>query len=203
MIYPQSNLLALVILFGATVAYGQGDVRLQKITKFLQTDREVQTETNEWQFTGKFMPIPELLQNDLLIHFPNHHFSLAEMNFCGHPPCRPYPLIVIAEAQSGDGKGFIRHLNWGTTSKSFSRLFDGYKAKDKVDLENKLVALGKLIAQTDERGEVGTANFKKGIMSVELKWGSRPWRVLEARTNNKFQITKMTLVNANKYKGFF
>jgi len=79
--YPSPKLLVLMmVFFASTGAYGQQD----KMVSFLQTNWEVKTETNEWQFTGKFLPIPQQLQNDLLANFPKHRFSSAEMDFVGH-----------------------------------------------------------------------------------------------------------------------
>lgn len=203
--FLKSRLLLLTVVMSlcSTLAYEQEKNSSQKIAEFLKTDREVKTETNEWRFTGKFIAVPEQLQNDLLNSYPKHRFSLVEMGFCGHPPCHSYPLIIITDSQTGEVVSFIRHLNWGIAAKSFNHLFDIYQAESQEDIGNKLVALGKLIALTDERGSLGRVKQKKNIVSVELFWGDGVWRRLEMKSNSKFQIKGMTLLNASKYRGFF
>jgi hypothetical protein len=196
--YLSSKFLILVvtIFFCSTISFGQEDIGSRKTADFLKTNWEVRTETNEWQFTGKFIAMTEQLQNDLLNSFPNHRFYLAEMNFCGHIPCRQYPLIVITDSQTGEVTGFIRQLSWGFASKSFNHLFDVYQANSREDLENRLAALGKLIASTDEHGGVGRVKRKKNVLSIELLWGRRVWRMLEAKFDSKFRIKGLTLIDA-------
>jgi hypothetical protein len=186
------------IIFCPLVSHGQENVGFRKIAEFLKTDWETRTETNEWQFTGMFIAVPEKLQNDLLNGFPKHRFTLAEMRFCGHIPCHQYSLIVITDVQTGDVVGFIRQLDWGIASKSFNHLFDIYQANGQEDLENRLVALGKLIASTDARGSIGRIEGQKNVVSVELLWGGEVWRKLEVKFDSKFRIKRVTLITARK-----
>jgi len=189
----------MAVFLASTAAYGQQD----KMVSFLQTNSEVRTDTNEWQFTGRFLPIPQQLQNELLTSFPKHRFSSAEMNFVGHIPGTKYPLILITDAESGEVVGFIRQLNWGAASESFSHLFDGYNAGNKEDLEKQLFVLATLIASTDPRGSVGPIQRKKNTVSVDLQWGSGPWRRLEEQFDRHLRITRMSLVNVSNRRGFF
>jgi hypothetical protein len=165
-------LIALTLLFTSVAAYEQEDIRSGKMVEFLKSNWEVRTDTNEWQFTGKFISLPPQLENDLLRSFPKHRFSLAEMRFVGHIPGSNYPLIVITDAESGDVVGFVRHLNWGFASKSFTHLFSNYHADTKEDLERMVLVLGTLIASTDQRGNVGRGKSKKNTVSVELLWAA-------------------------------
>jgi hypothetical protein len=179
------------------VCYGQEHIRSQKIVEFLHSNWEVKTETNEWQFTGAFIALPQKLENDLLSSFPKHKFSLAEMRFVGHFPFSKYPLIVITDAQSGEVIGFIRQLNWGVTSKSFNELFGNYQAVTKEELEKRLLVLGQLIALTDQRGNIGAITRRKNSVSVDIMWGGNIWRRLEAQFDHKFHIKKMALKKAS------
>lgn len=86
----KSFILTTVLCACSFVAHGQGDMPSQKVSEFLKTDWEVRTETNEWQFTGQFIDLPQQLRQDLLNNFPKHRFFLAEMRWCGHLPCRKY-----------------------------------------------------------------------------------------------------------------
>jgi hypothetical protein len=198
-----STLLIALTLFFSSIAYGQEDIRSGKIVEFLKSNWEVRTETNEWQFTGKFIPLSPQLENDLLRSFPKHRFSLAEMRFVGHIPGSNYPLIVITDAESGDVMGFVRHLNWGFASKSFTHLFSNYHADTKEDLERRVLVLGTLIASTDQRGNVGIVQRKKNILSVELVWGGGIWRRLEAHFDPSLRIRRMALVNGSNRRSFF
>ena len=196
-------LIALTLFFSSVATYGQEDIRSGKIVEFLKSNWEVRTDTNEWQFTGKFISLPAHLENDLLSSFPKHRFSLAEMRFVGHLPGSNYPLIVITDAESGDVVGFVRHLNWGFASKSFTHLFNGYQANTKEALEQRVLLLGTLIASTDQRGNVGRVKRKKRALSVELLWGNGIWRRLEAHFDSSLCITRMALMNASNRRGFF
>lgn len=199
---PKLLILA-AILFCSTVSHGQDNAASQRIAGFLKTNWEVRTETNEWQFTGKFIAGPEQLQNELLNSFPKHRFSLVEMNFCGHIPCHQYPLIIMTDARSGEVVGFVRHLNWGFASKSFNHLFDIYQASSREDLENRLIILGRLIASTDERGSLGRIRRKKNVLSAELLWGGGVWRILELKFDSKLRIKRMNLIDAGNGRSFF
>ena len=196
-------LIGLTLLFTSVAAYGQEDVRSGKIVEFLKTNWEVRTDTNEWQFTGKFISLRSQLENDLQRSFPKHRFSLAEMRFVGHIQGSNYPLIVITDAESGDVVGFVRHLNWGFASKSFTHLFSSYHADTKEALERRVLLLGTLIASTDQRGNVGRVKRKKHALSVELLWGGGIWRRLEAHFDSSLCITRMALMNASNRRSFF
>jgi hypothetical protein len=202
--HPGSKLLiASTLLFTSIAAYGQEDIGSGKIVEFLKSDWEVRTGTNEWQFTGKFISLPPQLENDLLRNFPQHRFSLAEMRFVGHIPGRNYPLIVITDTESGDVVGFVRHLNWGVASKSFTHLFHNYRTDSREDSDRRLLVLGALIASTDQRGSVGRVKRKKNVSSVEIFWGSGIWRRLEAQSDPSLRIGRMALIKASNRRGFF
>ena len=193
----------LALLFAASAGYGQENTHAAKIADFLKTDLEVRTDSNEWQFTGKFMSLNPQLEHDLLNSFSGHRFWIAEMRFVGHIPPSDYPLIVITDAISGEVVGFVRHLNWGLASKSFTNLFTNYHADNKEDLERKLLVLGALVASTDQRGSVGSIKRKKKALSVDLLWGGAAWRKLQAEYDSAFRIRRMTLLNASQRRGFF
>jgi hypothetical protein len=196
-------LIGLTLLFTSVAAYGQQDIRSGKIVEFLKTNWEVRTDANEGQFTGKFISLPSQLENDLQRSFPKHRSSLVEMRFVGHIPGSNYPLIVITDAESGDVVGFVRHLNWGFASKSFTHLFNNYHADTKEDLERRALVLGTLIASTDQRGNVGKVKRKKSILTVELLWGGGIWRRLETHFDSSLRISRMVLINASNRRSFF
>ncbi|MEP7339293.1 MAG: hypothetical protein ABI977_16270, partial [Acidobacteriota bacterium] len=191
------KLLILTALFFTSASYGQQNASSGKMAEFLKTNWEVKTETNEWQFTGKFLALPLQLQDDLLTSFPKHRFSLAEMRFVGHYPGTNYPLVVITDAENGEVVGFVRQLNWGIASKSFGDLFGAYQADNKQDLEKRVVVLATLIASTDARGSVGRIMRKKTALSVDLQWAGGVWRRLEAHFDKQLRITRISLANAS------
>ena len=192
-----------MLLSCTALSYGQDGIPSRRTVEFLQSNWEVRTETNEWQFTGKFIALPQQLENDLLSNFPKHRFLLAEMSFVGHFPFSKYPLIVITDAQSGEVVGFIRQLNWGVASKSFKELFGSYQSVSKENLEKRLLVLAQLIASTDQRGNIGEVTRKKNSVSVDIQWGGNTWRRLEAQFDHKFQIKSMSLKNASGRRSFF
>jgi hypothetical protein len=191
----KSLLLTAVIYSCSFAAYGQEDTPSQRVSEFLKTDWEVRTATNEWQFTGQFIALPEQLRKDLLVNFPKHRFLLAEMRGCGHLPCRNSPLIVITDDRTREVVGFIRDLTWGYASKSFKYMFNNYQAKDKEEIKTKLEGLVKLIALTHEAGSVGESEIKKNSVSVELLWGDGVWRIIEAKFDGKLRIRRMSMID--------
>lgn len=194
-LHPRQLILTAIICFCSITICGQEDTRFRKISEFLKTNWEVRTETNELQFTGDYVALPEQLQNDLLSSFPKHRFSMAEMLSCGHLPCSPHKLIVITDAQSGEVVGFVRQLTWGHASKSFKYIFNAYQAKDRKEIEGKLGALVKLIALTHRAGNVGKSRIQKDTISVELLWGEGVWRIIEAKFDGRLRIKRVSLID--------
>lgn len=195
-LHPKAfTILAALICFCSISVSGQEEERSRKISEFLKADWEVKTETSEWQFKGNFVALPVQLQSNLLSGFPMHRFSIAEMLWCGHPPCSSRQLVVITDAQSGAVVGFMRDLTWGYASKSFKHIFNNYQAKDRKEIEDKLGALVKLIASTHEAGNIGRSRIQKNAVSVELLWGDSVWRIIEAKFDKKLRIKRMSIID--------
>jgi hypothetical protein len=192
-------LLTLFLSLTTVFANAQENVEA-KIVEYLKDAKNINI-SSEHFFTGKFIALPEQLKERLERHFPKHRFLIAEMNSCGHLPCRPDSFLFITDAQSGEVVTAMRSFYSSFTTKSFPSLFNVYQATDKTDLEEKLHTIGEAIVFTSNNNSVAIGNFqmKKRTAKLELKWGEI-FRVLHAKFDKNLRIKSIDFLDGRNGK---
>lgn len=191
----------LTLFFSLTTVFANAQENVEaKIVEYLK-DVKNQNISSEHSFAEKFIALPQQLQKRLEKHFPKHRFLIAEMNSCGHPPCKTDSFLFITDAQNGEVVTAMRSFYSSFTTKSFPSLFSVYQATDKTDLEGKLRTIGEAIVFTSNNNSVAIGNFrmKKRAAKLELKWGE-VFRVLQAKFDKNLRFKSIDFLDGRSGK---
>lgn len=203
---------AVALISTATFVSGQDkqDKSLNKIIEFLNSSEELAnySDSRSVEFTGEFRSLPDEIQSELNQNFPEFNFYIAKVIVLIDWPPAKYNLILIANAVSGEVKGFVWANYWMLSpSKSFQSLLEGLPAKSKDDAIAKMKTFAKLLvfANDDKKGDaIGNVKNKNRKIKVELIRGEGVLGIVEVEIDKCLRFGRLRITERDgRYFRYF